>query len=353
MKKITIITLLAAAALWMSGCGAPAANTNATNTTANAAKPAAAAPTADSFLDMEKKANEAYAKGDGAYFQTLLSEKAVMSMGKNHMTKADIVKMMGTVKCELKGEVKLTEPQMSKVDNDTYVFTYKNETAGQCSEGPDGKMQDLMPMRASTAYVRSGDKWQAVWHGETPIMAAPAGDKKDEKAAAPEAKKEEAKKEEPKKEEPKKEEAKTGDKTAAADAKPEPPKPSANTDALVKAHGAGWEAFKAKDAKWFDANLASTFAFVNPIGGYIGTKAEAIKTWTETMKCEGITKTAVSDGFSNAVSPTVEILTVKGTSDGTCDGQKNGDLWQSAVYVKESDAWKLAFMFETMPMPGM
>ncbi len=348
MKNFLLMTALVAVAAFIAACGAPATNTNTTNATANAAKPAAAAPTADVFLDLEKKANEAYAKGDSAYFQTLLSEKAVMSMGKNHMTKADIVKMMGTTKCELKGEVKLSEPQMSKIDNDTYAFTYKNDTVGQCGEGPDGKMQDLVPMRASTVYVRSGEKWQAAWHSETPIMPVPAADKKDEKAVTPE-----AKKEEPKKEEPKKDEAKAGDKTAAADAKPEPPKPSANTDALVKAQAAGWEAFRNKDAKYFETNLTSAFAFVTPMGGYIGTKAEAVKTWTETMKCEGITKTAVSDGFSNAISPTVEILTAKGTSDGTCDGQNNGDLWQTAVYVKEGDAWKLAFMFETMPMPGM
>jgi hypothetical protein len=68
------------------------------------------------------------------------------------------------------------------------------------------------------------------------------------------------------------------------------------------------------------------------------------------MKCEGVTNVKVSDGFSTSISPTVEILTLKGNADGTCDGQKNGDLYQTAVYLKEGDTWKLAYMMES---PGM
>jgi hypothetical protein len=39
-------------------------------------------------------------------------------------------------------------------------------------------------------------------------------------------------------------------------------------------------------------------------------------------------------------------------ANGKCDGQNNGDLYQAAVYVKEGEAWKLAFMFETPAMPA-
>jgi ketosteroid isomerase-like protein len=119
---------------------------------------------------------------------------------------------------------------------------------------------------------------------------------------------------------------------------------------LVKLHTGGWEAFKAKDAKAFGDLISSNMALVDPIGGYLSGKDAVIKTWTETMKCEGITKTSVSDGFASALSPTVEILTLKGTADGKCDGMANGPLWQMAVYVKEGEAWKLAFMQE---WPGM
>jgi len=40
-------------------------------------------------------------------------------------------------------------------------------------------------------------------------------------------------------------------------------------------------------------------------------------------------------------------------ADGKCDGQSNGDLWNTAVYVKEGGAWKLAFMIESLPGGGM
>jgi len=357
--------MLATAAVWMSGCGAPANNAPAnTNTNANS-KPVAAAPTADALLDMEKKANEAYIKADGAYFETILSDKAVMVMGKDRMDKAGIVSMIKTAKCE-NAEIKLSEPQMSKVNDDTYAFTYRSDNTGKCTE--NGKTMNLVPMRNATVWVRSGDKWQAVWHSENVIMAAAAGDKKDDKAAAAEPKKEdkvaaaEPKKDdkaaatETKKEEPKKEEAKKEANSNAA-AAPEPAKltPSANTDALAKTHAAGWEAFRNKDAKFFETTLASTFSGVAPDGSVYASRDAAIKEWTGagTMKCEGITKTSFTDSFAQAISPTVEILFGKGNADGKCDGHPNGDLWQTAVYVKEGDAWKLAYMFESMPHPGM
>lgn len=351
MRK-TGLLIIAAMAAFMMAC-APAAENKPANAPANTATKTAAAPTAEAFMDLEKKANEAYSKGDKAHFEALLSDKAVMSEGKDRMGKAAVVDMISKVKCE-GVEVKLSEPQMAKIDNDTYAFTYKNESTGKCPDSK-GKLIDMKPTRASTIWVRNGEKWQAAWHGETMIVdpkaaAAPATDKKeeakkDEKPAVPAADPKAA------------DTAKKDDKPAAnADAKPaEPakPTPSTNTEALTKAHGAGWEAFMKKDAKYFDANLASGFAFVDPIGGYVATKADAIKAWTETMKCEGMTKTSFSDSFAFAVSPTVEILMGKGNADGKCDGMANGDLWQTSVYVKEGDAWKLAFMAENPPMPAM
>jgi len=297
-------------------------------------------------MAMEKAANEAWIKGDTKHFEGMLDEKFVSFEGGQRMTKAEMIKMLGSFKCDVKDGWKLEEPQMAKINDDTYAMTYKTTMDGTCTM--DGKSMKMpSPTRATSVWIRNGDKWNGVFHAETPVI-----DPKAPAPAAPPAK------EEPKKDEAKKEEPKKDDKAAAnsnsnaAPAAPAKPTPSANTEALVKAHTAGWEAFKAKDAKYFEANLASGFAFVDPIGGYHATKAEAIKGWTETMKCEGITKVSVTDGFSTAISPTVELLTLKGTADGKCDGQPNGPLFQTAFYVKEGDAWKLAFMFEAPPMPG-
>jgi hypothetical protein len=319
------------------------------------------------LLGLEKAANEAYAKGDSAYFEGLLSDKMIMSMGKEHMNKAAVVAMIKTAKCDLTDGVKLSDPQMSKVDNDTYAFSYKNESTGKCSEG--GKMVDMKPMRSATLWVRNGEKWQAAWHGETEIVMPKGESKKDDakkdeakKAEAPKAdiakdevkkpepKKDDAMKDAPKKDEAAKDTAKKDDKAANTASAPAKPVAGPNTDALTKLHLAGWEAWKNKDAKWFEANTTSTLAFVDPTGKWFGTKADVIKEWTDATKCTGVTKVSVTDGFATALSPTIEIFDHKGTADGTCDGQKNGALWGTAVYVKEGADWKLAFLFET---PGM
>jgi hypothetical protein len=57
------------------------------------------------------------------------------------------------------------------------------------------------------------------------------------------------------------------------------------------------------------------------------------------------TQIRVTDGFASALSPTVEMLTRKGTADGTCGGQKVGGtvIWGVSIYVKDGDAWKFAF----------
>lgn len=41
----------------------------------------------------------------------------------------------------------------------------------------------------------------------------------------------------------------------------------------------------------------------------------------------------------------IEMLTRKGTADGTCGVQKVGgtDIWGVSIFVKDGDAWKFAF----------
>lgn len=331
MKRSVLFVLIAAAAAFAAACGAPADNKPAnTNTNANTAKPVAAAPTKEALFEMDKKANEAWLKGDKAYFEANLSDKFVSFEQGMRMNKAELTNMIGSFKCDAK-TWNIEDPQMSKVNDDTYVLTYKGTFDGTCAGADGASMKLPSPTRAATIYVRDGDKWKGAFHSETLII--------DPKSPPPPPAKQEAKKEAPKK-----------DAETVAKEEANKPKPGPNTDALVKLHTAGWEAFKAKDAKTFGDMISANMALVDPLGGYISGKDAVIKQWTETMKCEGITKVSVADGFATALSPTVEILTLKGTADGTCDGQKNGPLFQSAVYVKEGEAWKLAFMFESPAM---
>jgi hypothetical protein len=332
MKQFTRFMLLAAASTFLAACGGPASNTGAnnanTNANTNTGKPGAAAPTADALMALEKQANEAYVKGDSKFFEGMLSDKFAILGGGQRIDKAATVKMIASVKCDIKS-MDLTEPAMSMIDADTYALSYKATWDGTCN-GPDSQpMKAPSPIRSASIWVRSGDKWQAVFHGENLIV-----DPKNPVApAAP------AKKEAPKKDA----KTATNSNTAANTAAPARAAPDANTDALVKVELALWEAWKEHDAKKLDALMARDVSFVNIFGTYLATRTEAMKDWTG-AGCE-IKSVGVSEGFASALSPTVEMLTRKGTAEGACGGQNVGGtaIWGVSIYIKEGDAWKFAF----------
>ena len=329
MKKTLRFILLAAASTFFAACGAPAANTGASNANTNTTKPAAAAPTAGALMALDKQANEAYVKGNSKFFEGMLSDKfVILTDDGQRMDKAATVKMIASVKCNIKS-MDLTEPAMSMIDADTYALSYKATWDGTCN-GPDGKPMTVpSPIRSASIWVRSGDKWQAVFHGEN-LIVDPT------KPAAPAAP--------PKKEEPKKnDKTAANSNTAANTAAPARATPDANTDALVKVELAVWEAWKVHDAKKLDDLMAKDVSFVNIFGTYLATRADAMKDWTGTG-CQ-VKSVSVTDGFATALSPTVEMLTRKGTADGTCGGQNIGgtDIWGVSIYVKDGDAWKFAF----------
>src|SRR6266478_5557013 len=218
MKKTLRFILLAAASTFFAACGAPAANTGANNANPNTTKPVAAAPTADALMALDKQANEAYVKGNSKFFEGMLSDKfVILTGGGQRMDKAATVKMIAGVKCDIKS-MDLTEPAMSMIDADTYALSYKATWDGTCN-GPDGRSVKVpSPIRSASIWVRSGDKWQAVFHGEN-LIVDPT------KPAAPAAP--------PKKVEPKKD-VKTAANSNTAANTAATATPDANTDALVK-----------------------------------------------------------------------------------------------------------------------
>jgi hypothetical protein len=331
MKKITLFVLLAAVSTLVAGCGAPAPNTGASNANTNTTKPVANAPTADALMALDKQANEAYVKGDSKFFEEILSDKfVIVTDDGQRIDKAATIKMIAGVKCDIKS-MDLTEPAMSMIDADTYALSYKASWDGTCNE-PDGRSVKVpSPIRSASVWVRNGDKWQAVFHGENLIV-----DPKIPPKAAPATS--------PKKEEPKKDDQSAANSNTAANTPaPANATPDANTDALVKVELALWEAWKAHDAKKLDELMAREVSFVNIFGTALPTRADALKDWTG-ANCE-IKSVSVSDGFASALSPSVELLTRKGTADGTCGGQQVGgtDIWGVSIYVKDGDAWKFAF----------
>jgi ketosteroid isomerase-like protein len=332
MTMRTGLWITAVTALLAVSCAPPATNTSNASNTGNTTA-TATAPTAESFMEMERRVNQAFINGDTKVFEEMLAPNFLAyHEGQRYDRNAEI-KMVGSMKCNVK-DWKLDQPQMSKIDNSTYVMAYHGTWDGECAWN-GSTMKIPSPVRAATVWIKGGEKWQAVYHGETPIIdpAAPATPAQPATSAASNSNAS----------------AMTSNSNTAS-TKAEPPTapaPSANTDALVKLHTQGWEAFKAKDAKWFADRLTDDFVLIDPIGGLHTGKATSATLWIETMKCEGVNAVSLSDGSALAISPTVELLTVKGTADGTCDGRKNGPLYQSALYVKQGETWKLAFMHES------
>jgi len=334
MSRFLKIAMTAVAALSMSACvdntntNKPAnTNANVTNTNANTTA-AKAAPTIDTLMAQEKAANEAYTKGDGQFFQGFLSDKFMSNdMGKAS-SKAEVVKMISEVKCDVKS-MNQSEGKLTKIDDDNYAVVYKSEADGTCKfNGKEEKIPS--PMRSATVWTRgSGDKWQPIWHSETTIVdpknakppasapAAPAA--KDDKMAS---------------------NSNSNSNTSAA-----APAADANVEALTAIEKSGWEAWKARDADKLGSLLANNATFVGLFGNYDENKAAVLQDWTGS-KCE-IKSTNVSDVHGTTVTPTFSYIMFKGSADGTCDGVKLTPVWGNSFYVKEGDTWKLAFGFES------
>ena len=152
-------TLVAVVSIMFVANGGPASNSNA-----NAAKPTAAAPTTASLIAFEKQANDAYIRGDGKFFEGFLSDKIVMTEGGRRMGKAEVVKMISGLKCSIKEGWSLTEPQMSKINDDTYVLSYKAAMNGTCTS--KGKTENSRALS-----VRRPSGLEAAKSGRPPFMA--------------------------------------------------------------------------------------------------------------------------------------------------------------------------------------
>lgn len=134
MNRSSLAIFLAAAALGMAGCGAPAANSSANNANSNtnASKPAAAAPTTDALLALDKQLGDAWAKSDAKFFEENLSDKFVEYSNGHRYNKADAVKMIGQMKCEVKSTAN-SDAKMSRIDDNSYALTYKSTTDATCA----------------------------------------------------------------------------------------------------------------------------------------------------------------------------------------------------------------------------
>lgn len=315
--KMKICMCALAFAVLLAGCtgyetassnGKAAPNTNAVNTVNSNPAPAAAAPSKEALAALEKQAFEAWSKKDSKFFDGFLAANFI-GFGDNgqRMGRADVVKMMGESKCEVKSYT-FSDERMTPVGQDAAVITMKVDADYTC----DGK-KGPTPVTSASVYVREGNAWKGAYHNEIPI---------------------------------------TDPKNMKADTKkpPAPPAPAGTTpadpmtDALMAAEKRGWEAWKARDAKTLDEITTKDLTLVDMFGRVTTNKADIIKGWTE-PPCT-INSVAVSDGKAVSLTKDAAILTFKGTADGKCNDMPITPLWGTTVSVKDGDAWKAVYILE-------
>ena len=328
MNKILKYALPAVAALFVAACAPsenkPVANVaNAGNSNVNATRPASAPPTREALMAVEKGAWEAWKNRDAKFFEENMSAKFI-GFGPNGRTdKAGSIRSLTEQKCEIRSYT-LADEQMKPVGADAALLTYTAKQDYTC----DGKVGPPS-VRALAVYIREGDKWKNTYYNEVPVI--------DPKTAKPEAPKAAAPK--PAANAAANSNVNTSGSPAAA------PATGGMTDAYMALAKKGWEAWKARDAKTLDEITSKDVAYVDLFGKFTATKSEVLKVWTE-PKCE-IQSVSVSDGKSVDLAQDAAILTFKGEATGTCEGQKLTPVWETAVLIKEGDAWKALFILQT------
>ncbi|MFL6466397.1 MAG: nuclear transport factor 2 family protein [Pyrinomonadaceae bacterium] len=339
MKKLILFVTIAVVSMLIAGCAPPAANTaNTTNNNANAnVKPASAPPTVAALKDLEMKAFEAWKNKDGKFFEGMLDDKFVMGGMSQKMDKAATVKMMSESKCTVNNYT-LSDEKMIPLGADNALITSKLTVDATC----DGEKQPS-PVIAASMYTRSGDTWKGVYHNEVPIV-----DPKTATTSAPKpptmnppANSNTASKSNANMASNSNNSNSNASNSAAASTS------SDMTAAWLELEKKGWEAWRTKDAKWYEDNLYKDFFLVDLFGQTTATKADTIKMWTTDNKCD-IKSTSVTDASSVSLGKDAGFLMFKGSAVGSCEGMTIKPVYGTTFLVKDGDAWKAAAIIENL-----
>ena len=115
-------------------------------------------------------------------------------------------------------------------------------------------------------------------------------------------------------------------------------------ESIVALERSAWEAWKRKDGKFFRDNLLADAAYMSGTG--LSTR-EAIARDIETSNCT-VESYVLRNQEVRSLSPDVALLTLRATSDVTCDSKPiHSDAWSTSVFVRVGDTWKVSFHQET------
>jgi hypothetical protein len=129
----------------------------------------------------------------------------------------------------------------------------------------------------------------------------------------------------------------------AANTAAKPAAAAPTREALMTLEKSAYEAWKSKDAKFWDTFLWDKFVGYGSSGKL--DKASATSAYTG-ADCE-IKSYALSDEQMKPLGNDAALITYKTTVDGTCGGQKvPANSWAAGVYVRDGDKWKGAFHAE-------
>jgi hypothetical protein len=131
---------------------------------------AAAAQTKDeaNFMAMEKQAWDAFGKGDGKFFETFLTDEALVGTDFGFSSKAQTVKDIGAKPCELKSYV-FNNFKVVMLDKNTALATYEATQDTTC-----GGQKSPDKVIASTVYVKRKGKWMGMLHQESAVQPMPS-----------------------------------------------------------------------------------------------------------------------------------------------------------------------------------
>ena len=114
------------------------------------------------IIATEKKLWEAWKNKDAKPFKANLAADSVMIGERGVAGKADIVKEMASMPCEVKS-FELSDFKTTFLNSGTVLLTYKGVADGACAGTA------LPAVWASSVYVNRGGRWLAASHQETPV----------------------------------------------------------------------------------------------------------------------------------------------------------------------------------------
>jgi hypothetical protein len=288
--------VLCVTAVWLTGCGggSPANGKLAEKSTSPP-------PAREALIALEKSANEAWKTRDTKFWDSFLSDRFIGYGVAGKLDKAAAAKEFSGADCEI-DRYALFNERITQLDPDVALLTYRSAVDGRC-----GGRKVPGESAAASLYVREGGEWKNAFHAEAAIV--------DPKTAS-----------------------------WSAGGKRNPPGSApldAETEALLAAEIAIWEAWKDHDRARLEALTAAEISFINIFGTFFASKADALKDWTS-PGC-AVKSVSVSNALARRLSPNVAVLTFDGGADGVCFGQKVGPIRGTSVYVKTGGRWIWSF----------